>query len=126
MRTKASGLLGVPMERQSKSICALVLLSFPPLLPTVFDRMLIPLHSAFFHKKAFGGYGEPYAGQAVSFVFEEGPKGAVATEVKEEAGGVAAPVEDEGVREMGTVKVRITWPVPDRSWKAMLLLEVLR
>ena len=64
--------------------------------------------SAFFHKKSFSGYSEPYAGQTVSFVFEEGPKGAAATKVQEEEGGVAVdggPVEDEAQREMGTVKV---------------------
>ena len=62
--------------------------------------------SAFFHKKAFGASNEPYVGQTVSFVFEEGPKGAAATNVKEEEGGVAVE-EDEGLREMGTVKVRL-------------------
>ena len=66
-------------------------------------------YSAFFHKKSFNGYGEPYAGQTVSFVYEEGPKGAAATKVQEEEGGLAAvddgPVEDEAQREMGTVKV---------------------
>ena len=44
----------------------------------------------------------------VSFVFEEGPKGAAATNVQEEEGGVAVEggsVEDEAQREMGTVKV---------------------
>ncbi len=44
----------------------------------------------------------------VSFIFEEGPKGAAATKVKEEEGGMAtdeAPVEDDQEREMGTVKV---------------------
>ena len=65
-------------------------------------------NSAFFHKKSFGGYGEPYVGQVVSFVFEEGPKGAAATKVQEEEGGLAVEensVEDEAQREMGTVKV---------------------
>lgn len=69
---------------------------------------LTTFHSAFFHKKSFGGYSEPYVGQVVSFVFEEGPKGAAATKVQEEEGGVAAedgPVDDEAQREMGTVKV---------------------
>lgn len=44
----------------------------------------------------------------VSFIFEEGPKGAAATKVKKEEGGMAtdeAPVEDDQEREMGTVKV---------------------
>ena len=44
----------------------------------------------------------PCAGQCVSFVFEEGPKGASAKNVKEE-GAVATPVE-EGDRELGKVK----------------------
>lgn len=47
----------------------------------------------------------------VSFIFEEGPKGAAATQVKEEEGGIAvdeALVEDDVEREMGTVKVRLT------------------
>lgn len=62
---------------------------------------------AFFHKKSFDGYNEPFFGQAVSFVFEEGPKGPAATKVKEEEGSIAigeAPFEDEREREMGTVK----------------------
>ena len=104
------------MERRSKSICVVVFL-FPPASPLVlFGTKLTAYRSAFFHKKSFGGNGEPYVGQAVSFVFEEGPKGAAATKVKEEEGGIAAPVEDEGVREMGTAKVCITviWLVHDR------------
>lgn len=47
----------------------------------------------------------------VSFIFEEGPKGAAATQVKEEEGGIAvdeALVEDDVERETGTVKVRLT------------------
>ena len=47
----------------------------------------------------------------VSFVFEEGLRGAAATRVQEEEGGVAvqeAAVEDEAQREMGTVKVYLT------------------
>ncbi|KAL9132630.1 MAG: hypothetical protein Q9175_006194 [Cornicularia normoerica] len=67
---------------------------------------LIASRSAFFHKKSFGGYDEPYVGQAVSFTFAEGPKGAAATQVKEAEGGMAigeAAVEEEGEREMGTV-----------------------
>ena len=46
----------------------------------------------------------------VSFIFEEGPKGAAASKVKEEEGGIVteeASVEDDGMREMGTVKVRL-------------------
>ena len=61
--------------------------------------------SAFFHKKSFPGSNEPYVGQAVSFVYEEGPKGAAAVKVKEEEGGFAEVVEEEGEREMGKVKV---------------------
>ena len=73
------------------------------------DKNLNGFCSAFFHKKSFGGQGDPFVGQAVSFIFEEGPKGAAATKVKEEEGGVMVEetsVEDEGSREMGTVKVR--------------------
>lgn len=62
--------------------------------------------SAFFHKKSFAGSDEPYVGQAVSFVFEEGPKGAAAGKVKEEEGCLADKEENEGEREMGKVKVR--------------------
>ena len=61
--------------------------------------------SAFFHKKSFLDTNEPYVGQAVSFIFEEGPKGAAAVKVKEEEGGVAEVIEEEGEREMGKVKV---------------------
>lgn len=89
----------------------LVSLSFLGSLLDLIDAKLIPFCSAFFHKKSFDGYNEPFVGQAVSFVLEEGPKGAAATKVKEEEGGVAiegAAVEDEGEREMGTVKVRLT------------------
>ena len=81
---------------------------------TSVDAKLTDFRSAFFHKKSFGGYNEPYVGQAVSFVIEEGAKGAAATKVKEEEGGVAleetptALVEDEGEREMGKVKVCLT------------------
>ena len=63
--------------------------------------------SAFFHKKSFAGRDEPHVGQFVSFVFEDGPKGAAAVKVKEEEGGVVETVEDEGEREMGKVKVCI-------------------
>ena len=63
------------------------------------------LSSAFFHKKSFSGSDEPYVGQAVSFVFEEGPKGAAAVKVKVEEGGVPEAEEDVGEREMGKVKV---------------------
>lgn len=77
------------------------------------DTQLIASRSAFFHKKSFGGYDEPYVGQAVSFTFAEGPKGAAATQVKEAEGGMAigeAAVEEEGEREMGTVTVCLTPP----------------
>ena len=61
--------------------------------------------SAFFHKKSFLGTNEPYVGQVVSFVFEEGPKGAAAVKVREEEGGMIEAIEEEGEREMGKVKV---------------------
>ena len=67
------------------------------------ELIISSLRSAFFHKKDFGGSDEPYVGQAVSFVFGEGPKGAAATKVEAEEGGY--PVEDEREREMGTVQV---------------------
>ena len=116
MQIKASDSLGARMERRSTSTYAVVLLLFPDSPLALFDTNLIASHSAFFHKKSFGGYSEPYAGQAVSFIFEEGAKGAAAADVKEEEGGIAAPVEDDGVREMGTVKVCITmtWLVLDK------------
>lgn len=126
MQTKASDSSGARMVRRSKSTRAVhCLVIFSSFTRTVSDTWLMPSHSAFFHKKSFGGLGEPYTGQAVSFVFEEGPKGAAATEVKEEEGGIAAPAEDEGIREMGTVKVRITWLVPNKSCKAKLLVEFI-
>ncbi|KAL9071982.1 MAG: hypothetical protein Q9161_003914 [Pseudevernia consocians] len=59
---------------------------------------------AFFHKKSFAGINEPYVGQAVSFIFEEGPKGTAAVKVKEEEGGITEEKEDEREREMGKVK----------------------
>ena len=75
------------------------------------DAKLTVVRSTFFHKKSFGGYCEPYVGQVVSFVCEEGPKGPAAVRVNEEEGGTAvdgAPVENERDRETGTVKVRPT------------------
>ncbi|KAF6231745.1 hypothetical protein HO173_010047 [Letharia columbiana] len=54
---------------------------------------------AFVHKKECGGK-DLVEGQAVSFVFEEGPKGASAKNVREEEGGTVT----EEVREMGTIK----------------------
>lgn len=65
---------------------------------------------AFFHKRSFGGLDEPYVGQAVSFVFGEGPKGAAATKVQAEEGdnpvevAIEQNVEEEEEREMGVVK----------------------
>ena len=108
MQTKALGLLGARMERLSKPTHLVVVLSFLDSLFALVDKKLIALLSAFFHKKSYGGHDEPYVGQAVSFVSEQGPKGAAATKVKEEQAGMAveeALVEDEGEREMGTVKV---------------------
>ena len=68
--------------------------------------------SAFFHKKSFTGNGEPHTGQTVSFVFEEGSKGAAAVNVREEEGGIALEqdVEEEEEREMGKVKVCKRFP----------------
>ncbi|CAF9919882.1 MAG: hypothetical protein ALECFALPRED_001331 [Alectoria fallacina] len=57
---------------------------------------------AFFHRNSFEGYNELYIGQAVSFIVEKRPKGAAATKVKEEGGGLA--IEEEGERETGKVK----------------------
>lgn len=62
-----------------------------------------PTISAFVHKKDCGNK-DLAVGQALSFVFEEGPKGASAKKVKEEEGGEVVPEEDEGERELGKVK----------------------
>ena len=63
----------------------------------------MPYSSAFVHKKDCGRK-DLVVGQPVSFVFEEGPKGASGKNVKEE-GEVVVPVEeDEGDRELGKVK----------------------
>ncbi len=108
MQTKGSDSLGAQMEERSKLTCAINCLSFLDSFFALLDTKLIAFYSAFFHKKSFGGYDEPHVGQVVSFIFEEGPKGAAATKVKEEEGGMAteeAPVEDDQQREMGTVKV---------------------
>ena len=61
--------------------------------------------SAFFHKKSFTGNDEPHMGQTVSFIFEEGSKGAAAVNVREEEGGEQEVEEEEEEREMGKVKV---------------------
>lgn len=63
--------------------------------------------SAFFHKRSFAGSDEPHVGQAVSFVFEQGAKGAAAVKVREEEGSARENAEggEEGEREMGKVKV---------------------
>ena len=61
---------------------------------------------AFVHKKECGGK-DLVEGQAVSFVFEEGPKGASAKNVREEEGGMAVEVaveEDKSERELGKIK----------------------
>ena len=62
---------------------------------------------AFVHKKECGGK-DLDVGQAVSFVYEEGQKGASAKHVREEEGGgmimEEAVEEDEGERELGKVK----------------------
>ena len=52
------------------------------------------------HKKDCGGK-DLAVGQPVSFVFEQGPKGASAKAVKEEG---AIEEVDEGVRELGKVQ----------------------
>lgn len=99
------------MERRSKSTSAIIFLSSLALLLALLDTKADAFRSAFFHNKSFGGYEEPYVGQTVSFVFEEGPKGAAATKVKEEKGGIPveeAPFQEEREREMGTVKVCLT------------------
>ena len=60
---------------------------------------------AFVHKKGCGGK-DLVEGQAVSFVLEESPKGALAKNVREEEGGTVggmAVEDDEGVRERGVV-----------------------
>ena len=61
---------------------------------------------AFVHKKECGGK-DLVEGQAVSFVFEDGPKGASAKKIREEEGSAVDEVaaeEDEGERELGRVK----------------------
>lgn len=61
---------------------------------------------AFVHKKDCGGR-DLVQGQAVSFVFEQGSKGASAKNVCEEEGGMVMEEtieEDEGERELGKVK----------------------
>lgn len=111
MQTKASDSLDTRIERRSKPTCAVIFLSFLAFLLALIDTRLTVIRSAFFHKRSFSGHDEPYVGQAVSFVYGEGLKGAVATKVKVEEGGSAiqeAPVEDEGDREMGAVKVCVT------------------
>ena len=60
---------------------------------------------AFSHKKSFPSNNEPYAGQAVSFDFEEGPKVAAAVKVEEGEEGVTEAEEEEGEREMGKAKI---------------------
>lgn len=59
--------------------------------------------SAFIHRKDCGDK-DLAVGQAVSFVFEQGPKGASAKNVKEEEGGEIQVEEEEGERELGKVK----------------------
>ena len=61
---------------------------------------------AFVHKKDCGGK-DLVEGQAVSFIFEDGPKGASAKHVREEDGGLMmeeTAQEEEGERELGKVK----------------------
>ena len=101
MPRKVSASSDVRVETKSKPL----LYPLSTLILQCRETDLTVLRSAFFHKKSFPGSNEPYVGQAVSFVFEEGPKGAAAVKVKEEEGGVAEAVEEEGEREMGKVKV---------------------
>ncbi|KAK4694889.1 cold shock protein, partial [Lecanoromycetidae sp. Uapishka_2] len=61
------------------------------------------LDDAFVGRWDCGGKDLP-VGQHVSFVFEEGPKGASAKSVKEEEGVETAAEEVEGERELGKVK----------------------
>ena len=98
------------MERQSKLTEDLPLRHLFNSFSVAYNHELImsSLRSAFFHKRSFGGLDEPYVGQAVSFVFGEGPKGAAATKVEPEEGPHA--VEDEREREMGTIQVRLSPP----------------
>lgn len=103
MLRKASVSSDVWVERKSKPF--FVLLSSLVFVLHHRDQTLTVYRSAFFHKKSFTGSDEPYVGQNVSFVFEEGPKGAAAVKVKEEEGGIAEPEEEQGEREMGKVKV---------------------
>ena len=58
---------------------------------------------AFCHTRECGGIALP-AGQAVSFVCVEGPKGPSAKNVQAEEGGFAVAQEPEAEREMGVIK----------------------
>ena len=104
MLKKVSASSVVSVEKMSKRTTALF-----ATLALVTSHESDCLLSAFFHKKSFAGSDAPYVGQNVSFVFEEGLKGAAAVKVKEEEGGVALEEvkeeEEEGEREMGKVKV---------------------
>ena len=64
---------------------------------------MIHYSSAFVHKKDCESK-DLVVGQPVSFVFEEGPKGASAKNVKEEGEVAVAEEEDGGDRELGKVK----------------------
>lgn len=110
MQKKASDSLGARVERRSKPSCVTrCLSSFASPLTSV-DIKLTAFRSAFFHRNSFEGYNELYIGQAVSFIVEKRPKGAAATKVKEEGGGLA--IEEEGERETGKVKVCLTVTQP--------------
>ena len=57
-------------------------------------------------------------GQTVSFVLEQGDKGAAAKKIREEEGSsVEQPQEDEGEREFGTVKVSFSLDTISTSFR---------
>lgn len=60
-------------------------------------------NDCFVHKRECGG-NDLSVGQAVSFVFEEDPKGGTAKQVREEEGGEPVIDEDDGERELGKVQ----------------------
>ena len=97
MKRKVLALLVVPLAETSESIDR-------ESLPIYSKRRLTASLSAFVHKKACGGKNFS-VGQSVSFVFEEGPKGASASQVREEDGtAVENEEDDEHERLYGKVK----------------------
>ena len=78
----------------------------------MFKAPLTLSYSAFAHKRTITSGNDLTVGQMVSFVLEDGPKGASATKIQEEL-GMAPMVEEEeieGERMFGKVKVK-----PDAS-----------